>query len=103
MAKPQVTVLRDEIEPGSEAQIDYGRAVDRPAVRQTPSGLGTRDGPAVLAHVRPAGAAPGPVRMDGSSRHSFRYFGGGPRRPAPDNLKTGVDKPDLYDPKINRG
>jgi len=25
-----------------------------------------------------------------------------PRRLVPDNLRTGVDKPDLYDPKINR-
>ncbi|MGW7467045.1 hypothetical protein ACWGJT_20690 [Streptomyces xantholiticus] len=33
---------------------------------------------------------------------AFRYFGGVPRRLVPDNLKTGVDKPDLYDPKINR-
>ncbi|WP_189594607.1 DDE-type integrase/transposase/recombinase [Streptomyces massasporeus] len=32
----------------------------------------------------------------------FRYFGGVPRRFVPDNLKTGVDKPDLYDPKINK-
>lgn len=33
---------------------------------------------------------------------AFRFFGGVPRRLVPDNLKTGVDKPDLYDPKINR-
>jgi transposase len=25
-----------------------------------------------------------------------------PRRLVPDNLRTGVDRPDLYDPKINR-
>jgi transposase len=33
---------------------------------------------------------------------AFAFFGGVPRRLIPDNLKTGVDKPDLYDPKINR-
>jgi transposase len=33
---------------------------------------------------------------------AFAYFGGVPARLVPDNLKTGVDKPDLYDPKINR-
>jgi hypothetical protein len=33
---------------------------------------------------------------------AFEFFGGVPRRLVPDNLKTGVDKPDLYDPKINR-
>ena len=32
---------------------------------------------------------------------AFEFFGGVPARLVPDNLKTGVDKPDLYDPKIN--
>lgn len=30
------------------------------------------------------------------------FFGGVPRRLVIDNLHTGVDRPDLYDPKINR-
>src|SRR5207248_8526038 len=33
---------------------------------------------------------------------AFAFFGGVPRRLVPDNLRTGVDRPDLYDPKINR-
>ncbi|MBV9923041.1 MAG: transposase family protein [Pseudonocardia sp.] len=33
---------------------------------------------------------------------AFAYFGGIPARLVPDNLKTGVERPDLYDPKINR-
>jgi hypothetical protein len=33
---------------------------------------------------------------------AFAFFGGVPRRIVPDNLKTGVVKPDLYDPKLNR-
>ena len=33
---------------------------------------------------------------------AFAFFGGVPARLVPDNLKTGVDQPDLYDPKINR-
>jgi transposase len=33
---------------------------------------------------------------------AFAFFGGVPRRLVPDNLRTGIDKPDLYDPKINR-
>jgi len=33
---------------------------------------------------------------------AFEFFGGVPRRVVPDNLKAGVAKPDLYDPKINR-
>ncbi|GAA0612362.1 hypothetical protein GCM10010394_47730 [Streptomyces crystallinus] len=41
--------------------------------------------------------------MDESARRgAFRYFGGVPRRLVPDNLKTGVDKPNLYDTKINK-
>src|SRR6266567_4159028 len=33
---------------------------------------------------------------------AFEFFRGCPRRIVPDNLKAGVCKPDLYDPKINR-
>ncbi|MCU1682340.1 MAG: hypothetical protein JWQ81_3079 [Amycolatopsis sp.] len=33
---------------------------------------------------------------------AFEFFTGVPSRLVPDNLKTGVDKPDLYDPKINK-
>jgi hypothetical protein len=33
---------------------------------------------------------------------AFGYFDGVPARLVPDNLKTGVERPDLYDPKINR-
>jgi transposase len=34
---------------------------------------------------------------------AFEFFGGAPKRITPDNLKTGVIKPDLYDPKFNQG
>ena len=33
---------------------------------------------------------------------AWEFFGGVPLRLVPDNLKTGVIKPDLYDPKLNR-
>ena len=33
---------------------------------------------------------------------AFEFFGGVVARIVPDNLKTGVIKPDLYDPLINR-
>jgi transposase len=33
---------------------------------------------------------------------AFAFFGGVVARLVPDNLRTGVDRPDLYDPKINR-
>jgi hypothetical protein len=32
----------------------------------------------------------------------FEFFGGVPARVIPDNLKTGVITPDLYDPRLNR-
>ncbi len=33
---------------------------------------------------------------------ALRFFGGVPRRLVPDNLRTAVDRPDLYDPQINK-
>ncbi|QCX82808.1 Integrase core domain protein (plasmid) [Streptomyces sp. YIM 121038] len=101
----QVTVLRDDVEPGSEAQTDYGFLGQWVDPR-----TGQRRRIWVFVMVLP------------TSRHmfirpvltlhqhawteahvaAFRYFGSVPRRLVPDNLRTGVDKPDLYDPKINK-
>ncbi len=98
-------MLRECPVPGSEAQIDYGR-------------LGMWWDPAV-GRRRTVWAC---VMVLCCSRHvfmrptlvmdqhewtlahveAFAFFGGVPGRLVPDNLKTGVDKPDLYDPKINR-
>jgi transposase len=104
--RSQVRVLRPvDAEPGSEAQIDYGR-------------LGMWTDPVtglrravwafvmVLACSRHMFVRPVLV-MDQRAWtrchvEAFAFFGGVPARLVPDNLKTGVDKPDLYDPKINR-
>jgi transposase len=103
--RAQVTVLRDAPPPGAEAQIDYGL-------------LGAWADPAtgrrhrvqafvmVLPHSRHMFMRPVLV-MDQrawTEAHveAFRFFGGVPARLVPDNLRTGVDRPDLYDPKINR-
>ena len=105
VARERVTVPRGPVEPGSEAQIDYGR-------------LGMWFDPATAKRVavwafvmvlscsrhlfvRPV------IRMDQTAWcachvAAFEFFGGVPARLVCDNLKTGVDKPDLYDPKINR-
>jgi transposase len=100
-----VTVLRDTPPPGQEAQIDYGK-------------LGMWFDPAlgrrrtvwafvmVLCCSRHMFVRP-TLRMDQaewSAAHveAFAFFGGVPAQLVPDNLKTGVDRPDLYDPKINR-
>jgi len=37
-----------------------------------------------------------------SHKKMFNYFGGVPRYITPDNLKSGVIKPDLYEPHLNR-
>jgi transposase len=103
--RSRVTVLRGEVEPGSEAQIDYGY-------------LGSWTDPATgrlrrvwafvmvltcsrLMFLRPV------LTMDQAAWtqahvEAFAFFGGVPARLVPDNLKTGVERPDLYDPKLNR-
>src|SRR3989440_9168772 len=103
--RDQVVVLRDEVDPGAEAQIDYGK-------------LGMWTDPAtgkrrtvwafamVLACSRHMFVMP-VLTMDQAAwtaAHvaAFAFFGGVPARVVPDNLRTGVSKPDLYDPKINR-
>jgi transposase len=103
--RERVTVARGPVAPGSEAQIDYGR-------------LGMWWNPATGRRV----AVEAFVMVLPCSRHmfvrpviktdqtawcaahvaAFEFFGGVPARLVPDNLKTCVDKPDLYDPKINK-
>lgn len=103
--RDRVTVLGDEAAPGAEAQIDYGHLGSWVDPR---SGKKYRVWAFVmvlvcsrLLFVRPV------LRMDQRARteahvEAFAFFGGVPARLVPDNLKTGVDKPDLYDPKLNR-
>src|SRR5215207_5948142 len=103
--RERVTVLADEAQPGAEAQIDYGHLGSWTDPR---SGKRYRVWAFVmvlvcsrLLFVRPV------LSMDQRAWtechvEAFGFFGGVPARLVPDNLKTGVDKPDLYDPKINR-
>ncbi|WP_211210831.1 IS21 family transposase [Sporichthya polymorpha] len=103
--RSRVTVLRGEVAPGSEAQIDYGY-------------LGSWTDPAsgrvrrvwafvmVLACSRMMFLRP-VLTMDQAAWtrahvEAFAFFGGVPARLVPDNLRTGVERADLYDPKINR-
>ena len=104
-AEGKATVPRGAVPPGDEAQVDYGK-------------LGMWHDPVtdrrvavwafaiILACSRMLFVQP-VLRMDQSSwcaSHvaAFEYFGGAPARIVCDNLKTGVDRPDLYDPQINR-
>ncbi|HEY2270689.1 MAG TPA: IS21 family transposase [Streptosporangiaceae bacterium] len=106
-ARPQeVRMARPPVPPGAEAQVDYGYM----GLWPDPS-TGRRRRLWAFSMVLPY------------SRHLFirpvvsmtqrawteahvaasGFFGGVPAKLTPDNLKAGVCKPDLYDPKINRG
>lgn len=101
----KVTVLKDCPPPGEEAQIDYGKLgmwLDPQTGRRRTVWAFVMVLPASRhMFVRPV------LTMDQhawTEAHveAFAFFAGTPRRLVPDNLKTGVDKPDLYDPRINR-
>jgi transposase len=101
----RVTVWRPPVPPGDEAQIDWGF-------------LGSWLDP-LSDRVRRVWAF---VMVLACSRHmfvrpmlsldawawveahvaAFAFFDAVPARLVPDNLRSGVDRPDLYDPKINR-
>ncbi len=101
----KVTVMRPEVPAGEEAQIDYWflgswaePGTDR--VRRVWAFV------MVLACSRHMFVRP-VVRMDQAAWvaahvEAFDFFGGVPRRLVSDNLKTGVIRPDLYDPRLNR-
>jgi transposase len=103
--RDQVVVLRDPVAAGEEAQIDYGHLgwwVDPATGRRRKVWAFVM----VLCCSRHMFVRP-TLTMDQrawTEAHveAFAFFGGVPRRLVPDNLRTGVDKPDLYDPKINR-
>jgi transposase len=105
LRRTQVRVLGDTPPAGYEAQVDYGR-------------LGMWTDPAggkrvavwafvmVLSHSRHMFVRP-VLRMDQrawTEAHveAFRFFNGVAARIVPDNLATGVERADLYDPKLNR-
>jgi hypothetical protein len=103
--KRQVTVLRPPVPAGEEAQVDYGFLGSwlDPAAQRVRRVWAFVMVLAASRHmfVRPV------LRMDkrawvAAHVAAFDFFGGVPRRLVPDNLKTGVIKADLYDPKLNR-
>ena len=101
----RVTVPRPPVEPGSEAQVDYGylgQWLDPITGRLRKVWAFVM----VLACSRHMFVRP-VLRMDQTAwvaAHvaAFEFFAGVPARLVPDNLATGVTKPDLYDPKLNR-
>ncbi len=105
-AAGRATVLRDDPEPGAEAQLDYGHLGSwlDPA-----SGARRRVWAFImtLAFSRHLFCYP-VLRMSQAeflAAHvaAFEFFGGVPARLVCDNLGSGILKPDLYDPRLNRG
>lgn len=96
---------RIETDPGDLAQIDYGKMgllLDRQLnQRRTVYAFIS-----TLAHSRHKFVEftfkQNQISFTASHVHMFDFFGGVPARLGFDNLKSGVIKPDLYDPEFNR-
>jgi transposase len=102
---PDRSTCRIEPEPGREVQIDYGRVClfYDPLTRKHRRLYAFI---ATLAHSR-LKYVELTFKQDQKSfvcshLRMFRFFGGVPRRITIDNLKSGVIKPDLYEPTLNR-
>lgn len=103
-AQPQTT-CRFEVAPGEEVQVDYAKM----GLWYDPAAKKNRvlyAFIATLAFSRLKYVEFTPC-MDQSSFvaahvRMLEFFGGVPRRIVIDNLKAGVSKPDLYEPKLNR-
>ncbi len=100
----KATVPRGAVDPGSEAQIDYGR-MGMWADPHTGKRVAVWMFAMILSCSRMLFVQP-VLRMDQRSWNAshvaaFEFFGGVPARLVCDNLKTGVIRPDLYDPLIN--
>lgn len=103
--KPEDSTCRREVPPGSEVQIDYARIgtwFDPAAGRKRTVHvfIGT------LKHSRHKFVeltfSQDQTNFVSSNVRMFEYFGGVPERIVLDNLKTGIIRPDLYDPSFNR-
>jgi len=104
--KPCITVRRSDPPPGEEAQIDFGYL----GMWQEPK-TGKRYRLWAFAMILSFSRhmfVRVVTRMDQREwlmchTLAFQFFSGVPKRVIPDNLKTGIIKPDLYDPKFNQG
>jgi transposase len=106
VTRERVRVPRPPTEPGEEAQVDYGylgRWHDPQAGRPRRVWAFVM----VLAWSRHMFVRP-VLRLDAlawTAAHvaAYAFFGGVALRTVIDNLRTGVDRADLYDPRLNRG
>jgi transposase len=103
--REDVVVWRPEVDPGEEAQVDYGYMgpwLDPVSGRRRRVWAFSM----VLTYSRYLFVRP-VLTMDQQAWvechvAAFEFFAGVPRRLVPDNLRAGVQKPDLYDPQLNR-
>lgn len=103
--RAQATPWRPEVDPGDEAQIDYGylgRFFDETLSRWRRVWAFVM----VLSFSRHMFVRP-VFKMDQRTWtqchvEAFSFFDSCPARLVCDNLKTGVIKPDIYDPRLNR-
>lgn len=102
---PSRTTCRLEAAPGSEVQVDYAQVCLLPDPETGKRHrlyvfIGT------LSHSRAKYVeltfGQDQQSFVGSHARMFAYFGGVPAREVLDNLKSGVLKPDIYDPLFNR-
>jgi len=104
--RSSITVRRPDPPPGEESQLDYGYL----GLWENPL-TGKRHRLWVFADVLScsrhifARAMPVMDQVAWLESHvaNFQFWGGAPERVVVDNLRDGVLKPDLYDPKFNRG
>jgi transposase len=102
----QVRMARPPVPPGAEAQVDYGYLglwPDPAAGRRRRVWAFSMVLPySRYLFIRPVVSMTQRAWVEAHVA-AFEFFGGAPRKLTPGNLKAGVCKPDLYDPKINRG
>lgn len=102
---PEKFTCRIEVEPGSQIQIDYGK-VGLLFDAKSNKKRAVYAFIATLSHSRHKYVEftfkQDQQRFVMSNVNMFDYFGGVAEHITLDNLKTGVIKPDLYDPKLNQ-
>ena len=99
--QPAVTV-RLEVSPGTQAQVDFGQVtLTLGTVRRRLSAFVMTLSYSRHRFVRFVEHQDVTTWIDCHLR-AFQFFGGVPATVLLDNLKSGVVKPDLYDPTINR-
>ncbi len=101
-----ITVRRDDPPPGEEVQVDYGR-LGKWTDPTTGETMILQAFILVLSFSRHMFVRV-VRRMDAATwlvchQRAFAFFAAVPARIILDNLKSGVLKPDLYDPLLNRG